>query len=109
MKLQKSKKKKENMQNRNDYKGFSLFNDIEDIELRNRNRAVILTNLMEDNINKKTLKVSMKGADLILNYFNLIPQEERKDVTERFTQGMLQRGFKLIPNEAVSAANVKAT
>lgn len=77
------------------YRGFSLFNDIEDAELRNRNRAVILTNMYEDCMDKKTKRVSAKGAALICNYFLQIPIDERVDVQDRFKMGMKQRGFLL--------------
>ena len=81
------------MQNSNDYKGFSLFKDIEDQTLRNRNRAVILTNIIETNLNKETKKVNVKGTALVLNYFSQIPEDERKDVEDRFTVEMIHRGF----------------
>lgn len=77
----------------NEYKGFSLFNDIEDVALRNRNRSVILSNLMESNIDRATQKVNLKGANLILNYFNNIPMVDRNNVEERFTEEMIRRGF----------------
>lgn len=75
------------------FRGFSLFNDIEDVELKNRNRAVILTNMAEDNMDRKTKKINMKGTTFVLGYFNLIPEEERADVKNRFMEGMAQRGF----------------
>jgi len=83
------------MQNKNEYKGFSLFNDIADVELKNRNRAVILCNIIESNLDKKTKKINMRGHDLVVNYFNLIPEHNRLDVSEKFKQQMLERGFKL--------------
>lgn len=58
------------MQNQNEFKGFSLFNDIEDIDLRTRNRSVVMANMAEDHIDRKTKRVSPKGAALILNYFS---------------------------------------
>ena len=81
--------------NNNDYKSFCLFNDIEDITLRNRNRAVVMANLLEDNLNKEK-KINPKGAALLLGYFNRIPEGERADVHNRFTEGLLQRGFILV-------------
>jgi hypothetical protein len=77
----------------NEYKGFSLFNDIDDVALRNRNRAVILSNLLESNIDKVSKKVSIKGANLILSYFSHIPPVDRKDVEKRFTDESVKRGF----------------
>lgn len=79
----------------NDFKGFGLFNDIDDVDLRNRNRAVVLANMAEDNIDRKSHKVSQKGTVLILGYFMQIPPEDRDDVQERFAENMRQRGFGL--------------
>lgn len=82
------------MQNyKNNYKGFSLFNDIDDSELRMRNQAVVLTNIAQDNVRDK--KISPKGAGLILGYFGLIDPNDRGDVQELFKQNMLRSGFAL--------------
>lgn len=75
------------------FKGHSLFNDIEDPILRNRNRAVILSNIAIDNTRNKL--ISPKGASLILGYFGLVDPADRNDVKERFTQRMLESGFAL--------------
>lgn len=82
----------ENVQ-KNEYKGFSLFNDIEDKQLRNRNRAVVLTNISEDNT--KDGLINGKGAGLVLGYFINIPADEREEVKIKYTQFMQERGFKL--------------
>lgn len=82
------------MLNKDTFKGLSLFNDIEDQALRTRNRAVILTNLACDHTKNKL--ITSKGSGLILGYFGLIPQEERKDVQEAFQVNMAQRGYALI-------------
>lgn len=79
------------MTQENNYKGFSLFNDIEDEVLRNRNRAVVLANISEDNTKNK--KITPKGAALVLGYFSQIPAEDRADTTERYKINMQQRGF----------------
>lgn len=78
----------------NEFKGFSLFNDIEDEELQARNRAVVLSNIAEDYTNKER-KINAKGAALILGYFSLIPSSERLTVKERFTENLLRKGYKL--------------
>lgn len=80
----------------NNYKGFSLFNDIEDVELRNRNRAVVLANIAEDNMDKKTKRVNIKGASLILNYFKEVADDDKADVENRFADNMRSRGFMLV-------------
>lgn len=79
------------MQNVNNFKGFDLFNDFEDKALQKRNRAVILTNILEDNF--KAGKIGAAGALLTLGYMNCIPNEERKPLLEEFIEQAKQRGF----------------
>lgn len=79
---------------RNTFKGFELFNDITDIILRTRNRAVVLANIAEDNA--KGGLINAKGAGLILGYFQQVPPSERADVKQRFAEAMIQRGFRLV-------------
>lgn len=74
----------------NEFKGFCLFNDIEDVALRNRNRAVVLSNLANDHISNR--KITPKGASLILGYFQQIPEEDREDVKERFAERLKETG-----------------
>ena len=80
----------------NDFKTYSLFNDIEDTQLRNRNRACVLANMAEDHIDRKSKRVSVKGANLILGYFNCVPDAERGEVMEKFSDNMKSRGFALV-------------
>lgn len=80
--------------NDNTYKGFSLFNDIEDAVLRLRNRAVVLANIAEDNT--KDRLISPKGAGLVLGYTSKLPKEDVASVTESFKNEMIRRGFKLV-------------
>jgi len=75
------------------YKGFFLFNDIEDYALKTRNRAVVLANIAEDNSQKRL--ISPKGASLILGYFQQIPSDEREDVKNKFSETMTERGYRL--------------
>lgn len=75
----------------NVFKGYDLFNDIEDENLRNRNRAIVLTNIAEDRTRNQ--KISPNGAALILGYFKNIPDADKKDVEARFKQEMKQRGY----------------
>ena len=81
----------------NEYKGFSLFNDLADYGLRNRNRAVMLCNMASNH--SKDQRITPQGASLILNYFNHVPQEDRADVRDRFMNEMKQRGFYLVRPE----------
>lgn len=80
------------MNAQNEYKGFSLFNDVEDDLLRIRNRAVVLANMAEDNA-EKVGKVSPRGASLIFGYFQLVPPHERIAVRDKFAEQMKARGF----------------
>jgi len=73
------------------YKGYTLFNDIEDDKLRNRNRAVLMANIAEFNIRQK--KITPRGAGLIIGYFAEIPLKERKEVMESFSEHMRERGY----------------
>lgn len=75
------------------YKGFYLFNDIEDYILKTRNRAVVLANIAQDN--SQSSLINAKGISLILGYFQQIPTDEREDVKIKFSETMLERGFKL--------------
>lgn len=74
-----------------EYKGFSLFFDIEDTALRSRNQAVVLANMAESN--SKNRRITPNGAGLIIGYFDRIPKEERKTVYDKFVSEMKTRGF----------------
>lgn len=75
----------------NEYKTVSLFNDIEDVSLRNRNRAVILTNELERGFVKG--KLTAKAAAFIMGYFSQIPKADQKEVKEKFVDFANERGF----------------
>lgn len=81
---------------KNEFKGFSLFSDIEDIRLRTRNRAVVLCNIAEDNMRER--RISPKGFSLILGYFGVIPDEEKNMVKDAFANQMKERGYVLATN-----------
>lgn len=76
---------------RNEIKGYSLFNDIEDVALRNRNRCVVLSNMAEANTKQK--KITEKGTFLILSYFHAIQEEDKKSVYDGFKAEMGRRGY----------------
>lgn len=73
------------------YKGLPLFNEFEDAELRRRNQAVIMANVLEDNFLEG--KITTKGASLLINYFSLIPEGERVEVKKQFIENARSRGF----------------
>lgn len=66
-------------QNNNEFFGYTLFNDVEDEQIRTHNRAMTLRNIMEDNLDEKG-KPTAKAAHLTFGYFNLVPENERKSV-----------------------------
>lgn len=75
------------------FKGFSLFNDIEDLELRKRNRAVIMVNLLADNFSQG--KIEARGSLLIIGYMSKVPTEDRKELVDEFVRQANERGFKI--------------
>lgn len=77
--------------NNNEYRGTSLFNDIDDAALRNRNRAVILTNTLESGF--KDGGVQPRAALFIMEYFSKIPIEDKQEVNDRFIEFAKERGF----------------
>ncbi len=79
------------MMNENQFKGFELFKDIDDVALRTRNRAVVLANIAEDNT--KARRISLKGVNLILGYFSAIPENERAVARTAFQDHMQERGY----------------
>jgi hypothetical protein len=84
-------------QKNNEFKTFSLFNDVEDPTLRNRNRAVVLANIAEANTDRKTKRINVKGSTLILGYFNCVAEDDRHSVMTQFSENMKSRGFALVP------------
>lgn len=75
----------------NEFKGYSLFNDIEDINLRSRNRGVILANIAEDH--SKNRRINQKGVSLIMGYYVCVPVNEREQAKEAFKKNMEERGY----------------
>jgi len=74
------------------FKGFELFDDIElSHPLKQRNRAVVLSNIAEDNTKNKF--ITPKGASLILGYFDAVPHEDRSQVNDLFMEIMKERGY----------------
>ncbi len=75
------------------YKGFELFNDIDDAALKAQNRSAVLSNIYEDNVVDG--KITPKGATILLGYFSAIPEAERPPVYESFIIEMGKRGFEI--------------
>jgi len=75
----------------NNIEGYSLFNDIENFELRARNRAIIMANILEDNFYKN--RVSRKGLMIVKKYLKCLPILEQDAATSYLTQVLKERGF----------------
>jgi len=75
---------------------YHFFDDIEDRELRTKNRAQVLANIMEDNIAKVEGKTSItsRGTALLMEYFGKIAADERKDVLKLFSDEVFTRGYR---------------
>lgn len=73
------------------YKGYDLFDSIDDKELRIRNQSVVLANIAQDNSKGKT--ITPRAAAIILGYFGQVPAEDRFLVRESFTKTMMDRGY----------------
>lgn len=75
----------------NEFKGYSLFSDIEDKALQTRNRAVVMCNMVEQYTDKK--RISPKGAALVIGYFHSIPEKDRLEVNAEFERQIKERGY----------------
>jgi hypothetical protein len=62
----------------NEYKGYSLFNDVEDKGLQERNRGVVLANLAENGMSGD--KVRHSATADIIGYFQEIPDADKLGV-----------------------------
>lgn len=74
----------------NEIRGYSLFNDVEDTEIRVYNRARTLKNMMLDHADKER-NISALGGSLIFQYFNLVPMEERQAVHSKLAELLKQK------------------
>jgi len=77
----------------NNYKGFSLFNDVEDKELQRFNRARVMVNMAQDHSKKG--RINAVGSALILGYFGQMPFDEREVIKSEFAKQMNKNGFQL--------------
>lgn len=74
--------------------GYSIFNDEEykeHKELQQRNRAVTMCNIFE--AAQRDKQMAPKLSAILVNYFNAIPAEERKDLYEEYIRQMKERGY----------------
>ncbi len=76
------------------YKGYSLFNEVLDVDLQRRNRAVVMSNMFEDNPdNSNKESTSKTGALLIFGYMASVPEGDRAKLATEFHEQMKTRGY----------------
>lgn len=76
------------------FKGYSLFNNVEDFDLKSHNRGVVIANIIEEHYDVVSNRVSTRGLSLILGYFNEIPALERKAAHSSLKSELTKRGIK---------------
>jgi hypothetical protein len=86
MKNEQLPKSGETMQN-------SMFTEVTDSRVRNRNRAVMMSNLFEDNVPRGKSTTSARGGALVMQYFSRVPDEDKGKVLEDYKLVMQERGF----------------
>jgi hypothetical protein len=77
----------------NEFHGYSLFNDVEDVDLRAYNRARVMANMLEQHTDKQTKKITQRGAALVFGYMNQIPDEDRRATHTHFSQHVAKDGY----------------
>lgn len=75
----------------NEFKGYSLFNDIEDEALRDRNRAVVMGNMLEQNT--RNGRTTPRGMGLLMGYMKGIPEDQRGNVYVLFEKRTKELGY----------------
>lgn len=83
------------------FKGFGLFNDVEDASMQAFNRGRMMVNIVMDH--SKDGKFNMKGVALSTGYMNAIPKGERRAALEEFIRLLQKEGFRLGGNPEVAA------
>lgn len=73
------------------YMGLDLFMEVEDQELRDRNRGMVMINLFEDN--NKQGRLDPAGLSVILGYFAQLPPAERLGALEYFNAIAKSSGY----------------
>lgn len=77
---------------KNEYCGYGLFNDVEDVEVQSYNRGRIIVNIMEDNSDGKG-KITDRGAMLSAGYLLSIPESERGVAYIEAEKILIQKGM----------------
>lgn len=76
---------------KNNIKGYALFTDISDFNLRAANRAAVMANIFEDN--SRDGATSERGLALLKDYFEEVPYEDRLPTYGVFQQTLRERGY----------------
>ena len=74
-----------------EYNGYELFEDIEDVDLQARNRAVVLYNIYEDNKMSGSTATPRGVADMV-SYMKEIPGHNRAAVMAKLHVLTSQQG-----------------
>lgn len=79
----------------NEFRGYGLFNDVEDKEIQIYNRARTLFNIMEDHSEQvqgsDEKVITGKGAILCQGYFLSLPAEDRAAVHSKTSAIILEK------------------
>lgn len=67
------------------YLNFNLFTDVEDEELKARNRAAIMSNIFEDHANADGETLTPLGFSHLVGYFSKIPDDGKTAALEVFS------------------------
>ncbi len=80
----------------NEIDNYSLFNDIENPELRARNRGIVLANIAMDHQSpRKEGSLTATGTAKVLDYFGHIPMAEREMAMGNFMAHLKREGFEV--------------
>lgn len=74
----------------NQYKGYSLFNDVEDKVSQTYNRARVMKNMMLDHSDTNKV-VSDIGQTMLMTYFTHIPESDRQAVHTKLAELLQQK------------------
>ena len=76
------------------YRGYALFSDVEDRDLRTKNQATVMANIFEDSPDVKDKRlVSKRGATILFGYMENVFPEDRATVISLFEGKMKERGY----------------
>jgi len=76
------------------YKGYALFSDVEDRDLRIQNQATVMANIFEDSPDVKDNRlVSKRGTTILFGYMDNVFPEDRTVVLSLFERKMKERGY----------------